>query len=348
MSEMTDDQAFYEAMVALSLWRNANPDKKIDAEPPEIVAQRRTVMTRLSSLQEGDIDPWMGQKIESLIRKSSRYIVYLDDKLEVQWWWTQRLSSEEGMSVIQANIMRLSCASNFLLDERSDLLKPPFPKLRAIFRFIPLCRRVTDEQLKANTERARDSAKRIRLLIGESMAMVLNGVKREECEKVQAMAEDQILVAKDQLCRPVFFWWFVTLLLCLGVVAGGLQVAQSYCPASLLQTLTNWTQAGLAGAFGALLSVTARTRSLRLEPESGKRGLRIEAVSRMLIGIGAGILVHLAFDAEIILKGALNSAGNVRDAAHLFLCIASGWSEKILPSLLSRAESFVTTAEKGK
>ncbi|HEY6898687.1 MAG TPA: hypothetical protein VI279_15625 [Rhodocyclaceae bacterium] len=346
MNETGPDQEFYDAMVTLSLWRNANPDKKIDAEPPEITEKRRIVMTRLSSLLEGDIDPWMGQKIECLIRKSSRYIVYLDANLEVQWWWTQRLSSEEGMSVIQANIMRLSCASNFLLDNRSELLKPPFPKLRALLRFIPLCERVTEEQQQVNTLRARDSAKRVRMLIAESMAMVLNGIKREECEKVLAMAEDQILVAKDQLCRPVFFWWFLTVLLCLAGLAIAAHVAQAYYPLALLQTVVVWLQAGLAGAFGAFLSVTARTRTLRLEPESGKRGLRMEAFSRILIGIGAGILVHLAFNANIIIKSALSEAAGVQDAARLFLCIASGWSEKILPSLLSRAESFVTTTEK--
>jgi hypothetical protein len=346
MCEVDSEKEFYDAMVMLSLWRSANPDKKIDAEPVEITEKRRIVMTRLSSLQEGDIDPWMGQKIECLIRKSTRYIVYLDENLEVQWWWAQRLSDEEEMSVIQANVMRLSCASNFLLDRRSDLLKPPFPKLRSLF--LSIVRRVTDEQLLVNTSRARDSAKRIRMLIAESMAMVLNNVKREECEKVQAMAEDQILIAKDQLCRPVFLRWFVTVLICLAGMVCALDIVQAGYPSVLLQTIETWLQAGLAGAFGALLSVTTRTRSLRLEPESEKRGLRMEAFSRLLIGIGAGILVHLAFEANLILKGALSDISGVRQAAHLFLCIASGWSEKILPSLLSRAESFVTTTERGK
>ncbi|GAB4058090.1 hypothetical protein [Uliginosibacterium sediminicola] len=340
MSEAADKD-FFEAMVALSLWRNTHPDKKIEAEPAEIMEKRRIVMVRLSSLQEGDVDPWMGQRVEILIRKSSRYIVYLDDKLEIQWWWTQRLSSEEGMSVIQANIMRLSCASNFLLDAQSELLKAPFPKLRVLLRWLPWFRRMNEAQQTASVARARDSARRIRMLIAESMAMVLNGVSRAECEKVQAMAEDQILIAKDQLCRPVFFWWFIYVLCLLGLASLASHWLDSVCPA--LTGISPWLQAALAGAFGALLSVTTRTRSLRLEPESGKRGLRMEAVSRLLIGVGAGILVHLAFEAEIILKGALSSTPSIANAAHAFLCIASGWSEKILPSLLGRAESFVSS-----
>jgi hypothetical protein len=76
--------------------------------------------------------------------------------------------------------------------------------------------------------------------------------------------------------------------------------------------------------------------------------LRIEDVSRLLIGVGAGILVYLAFNAHLLLKGAINDALDVQMAAQWLLCIVSGLSEKILPSVLGKAESLVVTEVRSK
>lgn len=336
-----------ESMVELAIWRNANPGKPVENAEPPIKDKLRLTMSVLSCLKEGDLDPWTGRKIQFLIRKSARYVVYLDDRLEVQWWGIQRIDDKQGMSVVLANVKRISSASNFLLEKDSELFKPWFPKLRSFFHFVRVLEHSTEAQLNANTDRAHDSAKRIRTLIAESMAMVQNGGNPEECLKVQAMADDQILVAKDQLCRPVFFWWFVFVLLLFLCFAGAVNIFQLAYPSLLREAVPQLFDAGLAGAFGALLSVTARTRTLMLEPESGKRGLRIEAVSRLLIGVGAGILVYLAFNAHLLLKDAINGA-QAQTAALWLLCIASGLSEKILPSVLGKAETLVVTEGKFK
>ena len=342
-----DDEQFLNAMVALAHWRSAHPKEGPEHEPKEISDHRLLVMNRISALREGDIDPWMGKPITILVRKSTRFIVYLDDDLEVQWWRTQRLVEEEDMSIIQANVMRLTYASKFLLDQHNDLRGTWMPESAFTRRLVPAAVAATHQaQIRRRSERARDTATGIRMLVGESMAMALNGVKRPECEKVQTLAEEQILVAKDQLCRGVFFWEFV---LALAAIVGAWMVflifanfmaayhydLYHYAPSF------SWYQAALSGAFGAMLFSATRSNSLNLEPDSGRRGLRMEAYSRALIGAGAGLLVHFAFDAEIILKSALKTP-EIRDAAHAFLCIASGWSERILPSLLTRAEGLVS------
>lgn len=337
-----EDAMFVEAMAEMALWRSANPEEnKVEHEPEGIRKKRLLVMNRLSSLREGEVDPWMGRTIKVLVRKSTRYIVYIDEKLDVQWWWTQRLPEEEGMSIVQANVTRLTYASAFLLDKNSTLIRPwksPIFDLLAFWRWCDKGGPEIKARLEAARARAESTALGIRTLVAESMAMVLNDVKRAECEKVQALAEEQILVAKDQLCRGFFFWQFVIAVAFLLFLATVAYWVGRYIPD--LMRLASLLQAISAGAFGALLFATTRTRDLHLEPDSERRGLRMEAWSRALIGAGAGLLVHFAFEAELILKAALKA--NTTDAARMFLCVASGWSEKMLPSLLTRAETLVT------
>jgi hypothetical protein len=336
------DKAFLRAMVDLAQWRKGHPGSEADDEPDDIAAKRKAVMLRLSELREGEMDPWMGREIKVLVRKSTRYVVYLDQDLDIQWWWAQRFPKEEDLSVIQANVTRLSGASAFLLDDKSDLRLGGIRRtwMWGLLRQLFLAGQSDNKSiLQQENERARRTAEQIRLLIAESMAMLLNGAGRAECEKVQAMAEQQILVAKDQLCRSIFFWQFVwALLVLLGLTVltqkfGGLIWSVNDAPSIL------WYFAAMSGAFGAFLSAISRTRSLMLEPDSGLRGLRMEAFARALIGAGAGILVYFAFESGLIVKAAIDKSN--QDAMKMFLCIASGWSERILPALMARAETMV-------
>jgi hypothetical protein len=91
-----------------------------------------------------------------------------------------------------------------------------------------------------------------------------------------------------------------------------------------------------------MISAMTRTRDLGLEPAAGFRGLLIEATARALIGAGTGVLVSFAYDSGILVKDGIRDDANVRQLLRLFLCVASGASERILPALVGRAESLVT------
>lgn len=334
MMTEVETKGFHAAMVAMALWRAKNPGKNASDEPEEITAHRQVAMLVLSTLKEGDIDPWMNRKIEMLIRKSTRYIVYLDTDLEIQWWWTERLSSEEGLSIVQANVVRLSCASSFLLSEDTDLDTGLLERSR-LWQWIRkqwLAGAQVDPVTRVRVQ-ARNKAREIRTLIAESMAMVLNKVERVECEKVQAMAEQEILIEKDHRCRVYFFWAFAS---AVGILTGILTLIGSEPT-----FVRNLAQAAVAGSFGAFISAMTRTRQLALEPQSGRKGMIAESYSRALIGAGAAILVFFAFEAEIVLKAALSTESQIRDMARYFLCMAAGASERILPALIGRAETLL-------
>jgi hypothetical protein len=89
-----------------------------------------------------------------------------------------------------------------------------------------------------------------------------------------------------------------------------------------------------------MISAMTRTRQLALEPAAGTVGLYVEAGARAVIGAGAGMLMGFAFDSGLVGKGALQS--HAWETARLFLCLAAGASERILPALIAKAESMTT------
>jgi hypothetical protein len=190
-----------------------------------------------------------------------------------------------------------------------------------------------------------EKAKAIRTLIAESVAMMLNGSSVAECERVQAMAEQQILIAKDQVCRGFFFRQFGTTVITIGTAASVAIGASYLWKITAINPVFCLLRAALAGSFGAFVSAMTRTRQLGLDPESGTYGLKSEARARALIGAGAAIFAYFAFHSGMLLKGAIGRDSNQADAALAFLCLVAGASERILPSLIVRGENIVDGSE---
>jgi hypothetical protein len=93
-----------------------------------------------------------------------------------------------------------------------------------------------------------------------------------------------------------------------------------------------------AGAFGALVSASLRARDMTFEPHMGFVGLASDAFTRVLAGAAAGTAAALALQVGL-LEGVLRSPQN--PTLQLLLAMLSGASERILPSLIARAESIV-------
>jgi hypothetical protein len=276
----------------------------------EAAAAYRRAMGQLSALTEGDTDPWMGLKIYRVIRKSTRFIVYLDDRLDVQWWWLIR-PNEALVSRVQARISQLTKESAFLLESE-------------------------------RATRDRYLAEKIRHAMGEAMALALNDALPEDCEAALAEAQRYIAVSKDQHTRPTFLLSFFAMVLSLGVILALWVCFGSHCCTRIdAKFVGQWLEAAVAGSAGAMISALLRTSDLGLEPAARKQGLFIEAAARALIGAGSGMLVAFAYDSGLLLKEIIRTDGNAQHIVRLFLCIVSGVSERILPSLVGKAESLV-------
>lgn len=312
-------------LARLSNWRTVSHDGILLGAPSVIQQDHLRVLTILSNLKEGDVDPWLGATIDTIIRKSTKFIVYLDDDLEINWWWVQRVN-EDVINTVQARVSALESDTTFLLTKK------------------PLNLRFWSS---SESESRRATARALRCLIAEAMAVALNSGTLEDCEKVLAEAQRQIAVVKDQQARPVFAGWFMAAVAFIGAVAVLLNMFGANWIESKqeLWFARMWTQAGLCGAFGALISAITRTRTLDLEPAAGHRGLFIEAMARALIGAGAGLLIFFALEAGI-LQSMLTDDESVQRGLRLFLCIAGGASERILPSLVGRAEKIIAEESK--
>jgi hypothetical protein len=299
-----------------SAWRTISDDETLLSAPPEVQQAHLEASKILTGLKEGDVDPWLGENICCIVRKSTKYIVYLDADLEIRWWWILR-ANEQLVNKVQARVNVLKHESSFLLVQKP--LQLPW-------------KRAPGHAL---------TAVNIRGLIAEAMAVALSAGTEEDCEKVLAEAERKIAVAKDQLARPVFAGWFFAAVAALAVVTGlSYVIGTRWIAPGDLTFVRMWLEAGLCGAFGALISALTRTHDLALEPAAGHRGLLIEAVARALIGSGGGLLLFFALEAGV-LQAALSNDPDVLRGVRLFMCIAAGASERILPSLIGKAEDAV-------
>jgi hypothetical protein len=322
MSEAVDPGKLPELLATLS-FEERKEDPGLHGNP---VAQQAFLDASkiLSALKAGDVDPWLGLRIETIVRKSTRYIIYLDPDLDVQWFWLTR-PDDVAVGMVQARISQLTKESAFLLVGRVRRKWTLFGAKQA-----PA---ITSEDLFL--------AKEIRCVMGEALALALTGASEADCEAVLDEAKRYIAVAKDLRTRP----WFVTVFLftvgLLGAVLAGWICWLAKCCVNNIDHpfVTGWLEAAVAGSAGALISALLRTRDLGLEPAAHFKGIAVEAVARALIGAGSGVLMSFAFDSGVLLKGALAN----QDTSHflrLFLCVASGVSERMLPALVGRAESL--------
>jgi hypothetical protein len=106
------------------------------------------------------------------------------------------------------------------------------------------------------------------------------------------------------------------------------------------ENIHDWLEAAFAGSFGALISALTRTTDLKLEPAAKRSGLAVEAAARAMIGAAAGILVDFAFHGGLLVEQAIQV--QFQDAVRLFLCLAAGISERMLPALVSKADDLIS------
>jgi len=100
---------------------------------------------------------------------------------------------------------------------------------------------------------------------------------------------------------------------------------------------------GWFGSVGASISVLQRNASLNLDPWMSNRYLALHGIARIVLGFIFGSVFVMASKANFIL-------GLVRDNSYslLVLCIVAGFSERLIPELLSKFESSQFDSAKAK
>ena len=96
---------------------------------------------------------------------------------------------------------------------------------------------------------------------------------------------------------------------------------------------------GCFGAVGATISVLQRSPSLELDPWVSRRYHALQGVTRIVLGFIFGGIFVIGSKANFVL-------GVIRNNPYplLILCIVAGFSERLIPELLSKFESTQSTS----
>ncbi|MDR0944495.1 MAG: hypothetical protein LBM41_08210 [Ruminococcus sp.] len=91
-----------------------------------------------------------------------------------------------------------------------------------------------------------------------------------------------------------------------------------------------------AGAIGATLSIITKNGNQTFSCESGRMLSLLEVISRMIAAAVSCLVIILLFKLNLIFSGFFNTS-QVNDAMYL-LCIAAGFSERFIPTMLQNLE----------
>ena len=95
---------------------------------------------------------------------------------------------------------------------------------------------------------------------------------------------------------------------------------------------------GAAGGLGALLSVYQRVTKVPLDPAAGCKLHYYEGVARIITGVVAGWVCQIAVHVGLI----LSLTANEGLSAAFLIGFVAGWSERLLPTLVSQVEGKAT------
>lgn len=246
-------------------------------------------------------DPTWKCLVEHLILKNTDFIVFIDDKMDIDWKSTTEY--DEVRAPTQA--------------EFNDVINEV-----AAQEVIPCCSGDVDNTLK------------YKRLLGEAVAMAL----KQDYANARSMIEAAKAFLRARNQEMTRFWYLTasTSVAALIVVAGF--VLWSTAPSLFREhqgMIRVLTAAASAGAIGAFLSVFLRLGKAELDTSAAKKLFQMEGCCRILAGSISG------FCAAIVVKSGLLMPGVARGPEGawgiLLTALLAGASERWIDSIMTKA-----------
>lgn len=340
-----NDDAFLDAMTKLSVWRQTKGlDKDGNilsfAEQPDLINAYSIIVKKIGTLKEGDYDPWMRGKITYLIHKNTKFIIYLDQNWEIQWWWATPPKDLSNLSLLQANITQIEIDSNFLTEPAHKPIRNFFKKnLLRLFRNqntnpTPIVGEGKNQSNMTDRPIASQELIGIRSMLGEAVAIALNNGTQEQWSGVLNETRKLVILEKNRRCRLQFIGCFLALVAIANIIP---HLKIWIEPFAMGETHKHALISLGAGTLGAMVSAISRTDQIGLDPRSRTRGMFTEALARAIMGATAGALASLAIDSGLLDPTLVKS-----NSLRFFLTFAAGFSERIMPALIGKAETAIT------
>ena len=260
-------------------------------------------------LREGRYDPELNKRVKKIIVvNASEFAVYVDSHYDVQFLINKEIDITE-FGKVQTQVTYLEQASTFLKGEREALLH-------------------------------------VRSLLGEAYSQVLSTGKSDDAAEPLALAR-AVLAQKSQ--DVSYGWYFQSALVtCVLLAFAGLLLwvsRQKPCVTTYLgETAFELMLCAIAGAIGALFSISSRAGHISLNALAGKRSHELEAHARLFAGMLSASLLVMALKSKLILAPVADGHNHLTTL--LLLSALAGISERVIPSLVSRFEESMKRTEK--
>jgi hypothetical protein len=254
-----------------------------------------------TSFCEGDIEPTLNKKIDTLVDCDTDYIIYLDENLYVEWSFNPE--SPPGFDDVANRIGHLETISETQL---------PDPKQRKPF--------------------AR--------LLAEAMARILGDKNEEKANAALDEAEAYLKARGTENARRWFLRGVCTVALPSLLIDGLLLLILNYVPTTPWRDVLEILSAAAIGGIGAFLSVASRTENITFEPVAGPDIHKFEGRVRVIVGVAFSLFIALGIRADLLL-GVFHSLTHPFLALLVAGIIAGASGERFVPGLISTMGKWV-------
>jgi hypothetical protein len=213
-------------------------------------------------IEIGGSDPYCGKKVETLILRSSSFIVYLDEESVIQWSHACSVTSDFGCVINRVSI--LEAASDFLNGTKH--LKP------------------------------------IRGMMGEAIARMLDGQDFKNASEILDQAEKLIQLRNREYSRRWFFASVLVSAAAFAFLFLFTVLEKNAFITLFSQNAFIVVTTGLLGSVGAVASVCIRNNDLHLDANAGLSLHVLEGFARVLIGVIAGVVLALLMKGGLVLE----------------------------------------------
>jgi len=253
---------------------------------------------RYDLLKEGDIEPTLGKRIDSLVIKTPDYIVYVDEDGYVQWAANHDARWCEGCGEVLTRVSQLEA----------------FPT----------------DHLTASHVRS------YRRMLGESVARVFDSRDATEAKAALELAEKFLKARSEEAARKWYLTASLAGGAMLAVMIGAWWMLRGWLSPTIGAGAFEVALGAMLGGIGAMLSVLTRSNRLTLDPAAGAMLHYFEGGSRIATGAVGGLLVGLAIKANLILGFVADTPHSL--AVISALCLAAGASERMVPGFIEKIE----------
>ncbi|HEV2265570.1 MAG TPA: hypothetical protein VGR79_13695 [Stellaceae bacterium] len=240
---------------------------------------------------------WPDCDVHHLVLSNERFIVFLDDALDIDWTTGKVYEGYKDQK-----------AHNAIINDAALLEATPCNGLPV----------ATKTQFKR--------------LIGEGIARSLDH-DYDGAKKMLRAATDYILARSQETSR----WWYLSasagMTLPFVVLGGGFWLFRTFLIQSLGEGPFWLFLAGCAGAVGALLSVIGRAGKQTFDCSAGQWLHYLEGASRICAGAISGLVIGLAVRSELVL--AVLARGTRMATVMVLAAVAAGYGERLATSIIS-------------